>query len=181
MRSFRPPLPSPPRGKQVRRLPIHLAANAVCGPLPKGSGAQSGAAAEIASCLLLPPAAAGRDPLRKCRSAAKKMDPAQRQGRSKEGRSPLLCRFKDGVQGKGNRNPFPCRAFGQEDMRKWTPTSLRRRVKRAADSHPYILWSAEGKTTSPAMRKKAGKSAKKLLAIARPLCYYIQAVYLPGR
>ena len=47
--------------------------------------------------------------------------------------------------------------------RKWTPTSLRRRVKRAADSRPYILWSAEGKTTSPAMRKKAGKSAKNCL------------------
>ena len=72
MRSSLPSVsrPPPPRGKQVRRLPIHLAANAVCGPLPKGSGAQSGAAAEIASCLLLPPAAAGRDPLRKCRSAA---------------------------------------------------------------------------------------------------------------
>ena len=55
----------------MRRLPIHLAANAVCGPLPKGSGAQSGAAAEIASCLLLPPAAAGRDPLRKCPSLAR--------------------------------------------------------------------------------------------------------------
>ena len=37
--------------------------------------------------------------------------PVQRQGGSKEGRSPLLCRFKDGVQGKGNRNPFPWRAF----------------------------------------------------------------------
>ena len=49
---------------QGLRLPIHLAANAVCGPLPKGSGAQSGAAAEIASCLHLPPAAAGRNPLR---------------------------------------------------------------------------------------------------------------------
>ena len=49
---------------QGLRLPIHLAANAVCGPLPKGSGAQSGAAAEITSCLLLPPAAAGRNPLR---------------------------------------------------------------------------------------------------------------------
>ena len=70
MRSSLPSVSRPPRGKQVRRLPIHLAANAVCGPLPKGSGAQSGAAAEIASCLLLPPAAAGRDPLRKCRSAA---------------------------------------------------------------------------------------------------------------
>ena len=65
--------------------------------------------------------------------------------------------------------------------RKWTPTRQNRRVKRAADSCPYILWSAEGKTTSPAMRKKAGKSAKKLLAFARPLCYYIKAVYLPGR
>jgi hypothetical protein len=46
---------------------------------------------------------------------------------------------------------------------------------------PYILWQAGGKTTSPAMRKKAGKTAKKLLAFARPLCYYIKAVYLPGR
>ena len=67
---FSSPSPVPPRGKQVRRLPIHLAANAVCGPLPKVSGAQSGAAAEIAPCLLLPPAAAGRDPLRKCPSLA---------------------------------------------------------------------------------------------------------------
>ena len=36
---------------------------------------------------------------------------AQRQGGSKEGRSPLLCRFKEGVQGRGNRNPLPWRAF----------------------------------------------------------------------
>ena len=35
----------------------------------------------------------------------------QRQGGSKEGRSPLLCRFKGGVQGRGNRNPLPWRAF----------------------------------------------------------------------
>ena len=35
----------------------------------------------------------------------------QRQGGSKEGRSPLLCRFKGRVQGRGNRNPLPWRAF----------------------------------------------------------------------
>ena len=35
----------------------------------------------------------------------------QRRGESKEGRRPLLCRFKGGVQGRGNRNPLPWRAF----------------------------------------------------------------------
>ena len=33
------------------------------------------------------------------------LESAQRRGGSKEGRSPLLCRFKDGVQGKGEKSP----------------------------------------------------------------------------
>ena len=52
-------------------------------------------------------AAPAEKPVRKRRSSLS----APRQGGSMEGRSPLLCRFKEGVQGRGNRNPLPWRAF----------------------------------------------------------------------
>ncbi len=100
-------------GKQGLQAAIHLAANAVCGPLPKGSGAQSGAAAAIASFLLLPPAAAGRDPLRKSRSAARISRSGITTGWIKGGEKspPLPFQLGGVLRGKGNRNPFPRRAF----------------------------------------------------------------------
>ena len=51
---------------------------------------------------------------RPCEEACSETDRHQistPEGRFSRGGNPLLNRFKDRVQGKGNRNPFPWRAF----------------------------------------------------------------------
>ena len=55
------------------------------------------------------------------------------EGRFLRGGNPLLNRFKDGVQGKGNRNPFPWRAFS------FCPLSLCTSKEKMDTEQPHLL------------------------------------------
>ncbi len=98
---------SPPacRGRRPRRPASRAKTKAAQRRAAEGGGPYRRTAK--GSCSGAAAAAPAEKPVRRQRSSPS----ASRQGGSKEGRSPLLCRFKDEVQGKGNRNPFPWRAF----------------------------------------------------------------------